>query len=90
MVALGLGRRSSYMASGAGGAVGSSEGREEREAVGRASAAAKADPELQRLLRKPEVAAALERIASDPSAITEFAGSPDVSAALQRLQDKLE
>ena len=57
--------------------------------VARATTAANDDAELQRLIKKPEVAAAMERIAANPSAINEYSNSPDVMDVLQRLNAKL-
>ena len=84
VVATGLSRRATYMASGGGPA--------ESEAasdVQQATAAAKADPELQQLLQQPGVAAALEAIAADPRAIEQYANRPDVKAALDKLNGLL-
>ena len=78
-VALGLGRSATYMAD---------SGRANEEAaadVKQAVNAAKADPELQALLKIPEVAEALERIAANPRAVDEYENSPMVKQALDKL-----
>lgn len=57
--------------------------------VAQASAAAKADPELQRVLSLPKVQAAMERIASNPQAINDYKDDPLVLSALERLNGLL-
>jgi len=81
VVALGLGKRSVYLPDSELSAA---------DDVSQATAAANDDEALQRLLAKPEVAAAMEAIASDPSLINQFSKSPDVMDALQRLNAKLQ
>jgi hypothetical protein len=83
VVILGLERRATYMADG-GEPVQSAA-----EDVHQASVAAKQDPELQALLRRPDVALAMEKIAADPSAINSFADQPEVMDALRRLNSLL-
>ena len=84
-VALGLNRKATYMASGS-----ANTAMEATQDVSQASAAAKADPELTALLKAPDIAAALERIAADPSAIRQYAGNARVQEALQKLNSLLK
>ena len=84
VVALGLGKRSTYLETYQDGELSATED------LAQAKAAADEDDDLRRLLGKPEVAAAMERIAADPSEIKRYAQSVDVMEALQRLNAKLK
>lgn len=58
--------------------------------VAQAQARAMANPEVQRLLRIPKVKAAMERIASNPAAVAEYADDPEVTSALAALNELLQ
>lgn len=83
---LGLARRSSYLQRLGPGV------RTEAQELAEAMQAGRADPVLRELLKRPEVARAMEQIAADPSAAAwhQAQGTPDVLEALSRLNALLE
>lgn len=82
VVAAGLGKRSAFVIP--------EDEVSAMDDVRQAAAKAKGDASLQTLLAKPEVKAAMERIAADPSAVREYANSPDVTRALEALNGMLQ
>lgn len=82
VIALGIDRRSAFTESTASESDAAAD-------VQQASQAARADSELQELLRRPGVQSAMERIAANPSAIADEQ-DPDVLEALNRLNALLK
>jgi len=82
VVALGLGSRSTYI-----GAYYSET--EAAEDVQQATQTVKSDGGLQAMMKRPNVAAALERIAADPSAIRNIK-DPEVLEVLEKLNGLLK
>ena len=82
VVALGLGRKATYYFD-------EQDLTEEKNDLQQAKSAAIADGELQSLMRRPNVKAALERIAANPSAMASEK-DPDVLDALQKLNGLLK